>query len=104
MQQAWYKALMNISGQVIGVMPGVSGTRLLHRMLFTRAWVMQVKKEGIATESYLKLSWMSSIRKAAHYCQPTGDTRFKESIERQLGRKLGYAKRGRPRKGKPEVG
>ncbi|HEC73676.1 MAG TPA: transposase [Methylophaga aminisulfidivorans] len=36
------------------------------------------------------------IRNAAHYCQPTGDSYFKESIERQIGRKLGYAKRGRP--------
>jgi len=38
------------------------------------------------------------IRNAAHYCQPTGNDYFKESIERQIGRKLGYAKRGRPAK------
>lgn len=45
-----------------------------------------------------------TIRKAAHYCQPIGDTRFKESIERQIGHKLGYAERGRPRKGKLGIG
>jgi len=38
------------------------------------------------------------IRSAMHYCQPVGDSRFKKSIERQIGHRLGYAKRGRPRK------
>ena len=44
------------------------------------------------------------IREAAHYCQPLGDERFKKSIERQLGVRLGYAKRGRPLKVTPEIG
>ena len=44
------------------------------------------------------------IKNAAHYCQPVDDSRFKESIERQIGRKLGYARRGRPGKNETEVG
>ena len=36
------------------------------------------------------------IRKAAHYCQPVGDDRFREQIERQYGVKLGQMRRGRP--------
>lgn len=38
------------------------------------------------------------IRKAAHYCQPIGDDRFKAQIERKYGIILGNMKRGRPRK------
>ncbi len=38
------------------------------------------------------------IRQATRYCQPVGDDRFKEAIERKYGLKLGHAKRGRPRK------
>ncbi len=37
------------------------------------------------------------IRKAAHYCQPVGDDRFRERIEKQYGIKLGQMKRGRPK-------
>jgi putative transposase len=36
------------------------------------------------------------IRKAAHYCQPVGDGRFRGQIEKKYGIKLGQMKRGRP--------
>ena len=36
------------------------------------------------------------IRKAAHYCQPVGDDRFKYAIEKKYGIKLGQDRRGRP--------
>ena len=42
------------------------------------------------------------IRKAAHYCQPVGDDRFREQIESRYGIKPGQMKRGRPRKEKHE--
>ena len=35
-------------------------------------------------------------RKAAHYCQPIGDDRFRQQIEEKYGIKLGKIKRGRP--------
>ncbi|GAB4344272.1 MAG: transposase [Gammaproteobacteria bacterium] len=38
------------------------------------------------------------IRKAAHYCQPVGDDRFRKQIETRYGIKLGQMRRGRPRK------
>lgn len=38
------------------------------------------------------------IRKAAHYCQPVGDDRFRADIEQKYGIKLGEMKRGRPKK------
>lgn len=38
------------------------------------------------------------VRKAAHYCQPVGDDRFREHIESRYGIKLGQMRRGRPRK------
>lgn len=38
------------------------------------------------------------FRKAAHYCQPIGDERFRQFIEAKYGLKLGQTKRGRPRK------
>jgi hypothetical protein len=40
------------------------------------------------------------IRKAAHYCQPVGNDRFREQIERKYGLHLGQMERGRPRKEK----
>ena len=33
---------------------------------------------------------------AAHYSMPLGSERFRAEIEATLGRKLGYARRGRP--------
>lgn len=36
------------------------------------------------------------IRKAAHYCPPVGDDRFRRQIEEKYGIKLGQMKRGRP--------
>jgi putative transposase len=38
------------------------------------------------------------LRKAAHYCQPVGNDRFREQIERKYGLQLGQMERGRPRK------
>jgi putative transposase len=43
------------------------------------------------------------IRKAAHYCQPVGNDRFREQIEKQYGIKLGNMQRGRPRKVEEEL-
>jgi hypothetical protein len=41
---------------------------------------------------------LHAIRKAAHYCQPVGDDRFREFIENKYKIKFGKAKRGRPSK------
>lgn len=38
------------------------------------------------------------IRKAAHYCQPVGDDRFRQEIETRYGIKPGQLHLGRPRK------
>lgn len=38
------------------------------------------------------------VRKAAHYCQPVGDDRFRQQIETRYGVELGQMARGRPRK------
>ncbi|WP_250655566.1 transposase [Alkalimarinus coralli] len=38
------------------------------------------------------------IRKAANFSMPLGNNRFKDQIEKTLGRSIGYADRGRPRK------
>ena len=38
------------------------------------------------------------IRKAAHYCQPVGDDRFRQQIESKYAIKLGNMRRGRPKK------
>jgi putative transposase len=43
------------------------------------------------------------IRKAAHYCQPVGNDRFREQIERKYGLQLGQMERGRPRKSSNEL-
>jgi putative transposase len=37
------------------------------------------------------------IRKATHYCLPLGDDRFRQQIEETLGRRVGFARRGRPK-------
>jgi putative transposase len=43
------------------------------------------------------------VRKAAHYCQPVGDDRFRQQIETRYGVQLGQMARGRPRKGEEEL-
>ena len=53
-----------------------------YRELFTR----QLSEEDL-----------HSIRKAAHYCQPVGDERFRQQITQQYGIKLGHMQRGQPR-------
>ena len=40
------------------------------------------------------------IRQATHYCQPVGDDRFRQEIEKKYNIKIGQAKRGRPKKTK----
>ncbi|MCW9014219.1 MAG: transposase [Gammaproteobacteria bacterium] len=40
-----------------------------------------------------------NIRKSVHYCQPTGDDRFKQQVESRYNITLGQMKRGRPRLG-----
>ena len=47
---------------------------------------------------------LHQIRKAAHYCQPIGDDRFRKMIEKQYGIKLGQSKRGWPKKISAEIG
>jgi len=37
------------------------------------------------------------IRKAAHYCQPVSDERFRRQVEAKYGIRLGQSKRGRPK-------
>ena len=46
---------------------------------------------------------MHLIRKAAHYCQPVGDDRFRLQIEARYGVRAGQMQRGRPRS-KAELG
>ncbi len=43
------------------------------------------------------------VRKAAHYCQPIGDDRFRQQIEQKYGITLGQMERGRPRKENREL-
>ena len=43
------------------------------------------------------------IRRAAHYCQPVGNERFREQIEQKYGIQLGQMERGRPRKETEEL-
>lgn len=43
------------------------------------------------------------VRKAAHYCQPVGDDRFRRQIEERYGIKLGQMERGRPRREADEL-
>ena len=38
------------------------------------------------------------IRKAAHYCHPVSDDGFRKQIEDKYGLRLGYMKRGRPKR------
>lgn len=49
-------------------------------------------------ENQLSEENMHLIRKAAHYCQPIGDDRFRKQIESKYGIKIGRMARGRPRK------
>lgn len=59
-----------------------------YRELFTR----QLSEEDL-----------HAIRKAAHYCQPVGDERFRQQITQQYGIKLGHMQRGRPRTTQEEL-
>ena len=46
----------------------------------------------------VKADELHSIRAAATFGTPLGDERFKEEVQKTIGRPLGYAKRGRPRR------
>lgn len=37
-----------------------------------------------------------AISKATHFSMPLGSAKFIEQVERQIGRRIGYAHRGRP--------
>lgn len=52
-------------------------------------------------EQQLNDNDLLEIRKAAHYCHPLGDDRFRLQIEEKLGRSVGFAGRGRPKQNKP---
>jgi len=41
---------------------------------------------------------LQRFRKAAHYCQPVGDDRFRQDLEKRYGLTLGQTRRGRPKK------
>lgn len=41
---------------------------------------------------------MHLIRQATHYCQPAGDDRFKQEIEKKYNIRIGQNRRGRPKK------
>ena len=45
----------------------------------------------------LQPSVINDIRTAATFSMPIGSSAFQCQIEKMVGRKLGYAKRGRPR-------
>ena len=47
---------------------------------------------------------VENIRLATHYCQPLGDDRFREQIERTYNIKLGQLHRGRPGRVKEGTG
>ncbi|HHH38327.1 MAG TPA: transposase [Sedimenticola sp.] len=47
--------------------------------------------------SLLSAEDLHLIRRAAHYCQPVGDDRFRVQIEEKYGVVLGQMRRGRPR-------
>lgn len=46
---------------------------------------------------------LSLVRKAAHYCQPIGDERFRRKIEQRYGIRIGQMGRGRPYKEHDEL-
>jgi putative transposase len=47
-------------------------------------------------ESELPMGITEAIRAAVAFSTPLGDQRFKERVERDLGRQIGQATRGRP--------
>ncbi len=47
-------------------------------------------------ENKLDQNDINLIRQSALFSMPTGNTRFKEQVEKAISRKLGYAQRGRP--------
>ena len=57
-------------------------------------------RELFSTE--LEKGMIHDIQRASTFSTPLGSSRFREQVERALGRNLGYAKRGRPVKAKYE--
>ncbi len=56
----------------------------------------QTYREQLSSELDTKLS--ESLRASLHSGTPFGGDRFRNEIEKQLGRSVGYARRGRPRR------
>lgn len=54
-------------------------------------------------KTHLSEEDLHRVRRAAHYCQPIGDDRFRQQIEQRYGIKLGKMDRGRPRKEAEEL-
>lgn len=66
----------------------------------TREYLRLGSDASERTRAYRELAIRSAgilhlVRKAAHYCQPVDDERFRAQIESRYGVKLGQAKRGR---------
>ena len=69
---------------------------LYYQLAGDRETRMRVYRDLFHTD--LGQAQLHAIRKAAHFSMPLGNDRFREDIERTLGRRLGQAKRGRPLK------
>lgn len=54
-------------------------------------------------KTHLSEEDLHRVHRAAHYCQPIGDDRFRQQIEQRYGIKLGKMDRGRPRKEAEEL-
>src|SRR5690606_13473180 len=62
------------------------------------------RNEYVRRESYRSLFMtdldkeaLHAIRRAVEFSMPLGNDRFRAEIEEALGRKIGYAKRGKPK-------
>jgi len=78
---------------------GKAGTLLTPHLLYTglgRTWEEQQKSYRNMFSVLLDKEKIHSIDTAARFSMPLGDNRFKEQIEKALGRRIGHAKRGRP--------
>jgi len=69
----------------------------LYLSLGTSASVRQETYQSLFNNELDKVL-IGDIRKAASFSMPLGNSRFKQQIEDSLGRKVGYARRGRPQK------
>ena len=63
----------------------------------------RTKKYRELFSSALPKDMLHQIRAAAEFSVPLGNSRFKAEVEEMLGRKVGYAKRGRPARVSKEI-